>query len=254
MRIGLICALQDELSALWSQWGNGENRRVAGREFRVVHWHEVELVAVLSGIGKVAAASTTAVLIDHFGVDEIILTGTSGGLASGIHVGDVVVARHFVQHDMDASPLFPRYQVPGYGQAEFATDRARSDGLLAAARWAMARSQTLLGDKALREFAVRHPRAHEGLVASGDRFVATAAESAALRSRLPDALAVEMEGAAVAQVCTDFQIPLAALRTISDRADDVAHVDFSRFVGSIASRYSSAILGRYIELRSATPA
>ena len=73
----------------------------------------------------------------------------------------------------------------------------------------------------------RQPLLHEGLVISGDRFVSTAAESDALRAALPDALAVEMEGAALAQVCADFGRPFAVLRTISDRADDSAHVDFT---------------------------
>lgn len=247
MRIGLISALHDELSVLWSRWNNGECQRIAGREFRTTRWHDTEVVAVLSGIGKVAAASAATVLIEHFGVDEIVLTGTAGGLAEGVAVGDVVVAQSFVQHDMDASPLFPRYLVPGYGQPEFATGREQSSRLLAAARWVVARGATLLGAGTLREFGLQHPRVHVGLIASGDRFVATAAESAALRTGLPAALAVEMEGAAVAQVCADFQVPLAAWRTISDRADDQAHVDFTRFVGRVASHYSSAILGRYLE-------
>jgi adenosylhomocysteine nucleosidase len=86
------------------------------------------------------------------------------------------------------------------------------------------------------------PRRHTGLIVSGDRFVASAAESAALRAALPDALAVEMEGAAMAQVCADFGCPLAVLRTVSDRADDSAHVDFGRFVAEVAAEYSRDIV------------
>lgn len=250
MRIGLVSALPEELAAIWAQFENGERQSVAGREFRTARWHGAELIAVLSGIGKVAAASTTAVLIDHFRVDEIILTGTAGGLAPGVAVGDVVVADAFIQYDMDASPLFPRHLVPGYGRAEFPTDPERADHLHDAARWALAHRQKLLGSKAMREFALSNARVQQGLIASGDRFVATAAESSALRAALPAALAVEMEGAAIAQVCADFRIPLAALRTISDRADDQAHVDFHRFVTRIASRYSRAIIDRYLTLRT----
>ena len=92
------------------------------------------------------------------------------------------------------------------------------------------------GDDDVPELAAGgQPRLHQGLVISGDRFVATADESAALRAALPDALAVEMEGAAVAQVCADFGLPLAVLRVISDRADDSAHVDFLRFTDEVAS-------------------
>ena len=81
---------------------------------------------------------------------------------------------------------------------------------------------------------------------SGDRFVATSAESHLLRQALPDALAVEMEGAAVAQVCHDYGVPFAAVRTISDRADDEAHTDFTRFIREVASRYSLAILSQWL--------
>jgi adenosylhomocysteine nucleosidase len=86
------------------------------------------------------------------------------------------------------------------------------------------------------------PRVHTGLIVSGDRFVSSAAECASLRSALPDALAVEMEGAAVAQVCADFGVPLAVVRTVSDRADDAAHVDFVRFIADVASRYTVALV------------
>jgi adenosylhomocysteine nucleosidase len=87
---------------------------------------------------------------------------------------------------------------------------------------------------------------HQGLIASGDRFVSQTVESQALQRDLPDALAVEMECAAMAQVCHDYGVPLAAVRTISDRADDTAHVDFARFIQSIASRYSVAVLDRLL--------
>ena len=90
--------------------------------------------------------------------------------------------------------------------------------------------------------ALPQARVHEGLIVSGDRFVSTQAESDALRSALPDALAVEMEGAAVAQVCADFGVPLAVVRTISDRADDHAALDFNRFVAEVTSRYSARLV------------
>jgi adenosylhomocysteine nucleosidase len=83
---------------------------------------------------------------------------------------------------------------------------------------------------------------HEGLIVSGDRFVSSAAEAQALQAELPDALAVEMEGAAIAQVCLDFGLPFGVVRSISDRADDAAHVDFTRFVREVASPHALAIV------------
>jgi adenosylhomocysteine nucleosidase len=219
---------------------------VAGREFWVGHWHGHDVVAVLSRIGKVAAATTATTLIERFGVSRIVFTGVAGGLAPQVNVGDVVVAREFIQHDMDASPLFPRHEVPLTGMTRFAADAALSDALAFAAPLAMQDMVATLPSSEWLNLDLAKARVHQGLIASGDRFVSQTSESQALQRELPDALAVEMECAAMAQVCHDYGVPLAAVRTISDRADDAAHVDFPRFIQSIASRYSVAVLDRLL--------
>jgi adenosylhomocysteine nucleosidase len=150
---------------------------------------------------------------------------------------------------MDASPIFPRYEVPLTGRSRFDTDGALVDALGAAARGCMAGAAELLGEHRA-EFGIDTPAVHEGLIVSGDRFVSSAAESRALCSALPDALAVEMEGAAAAQVCADFGRPLAVLRTISDRADDSAHTDFSRFIVEVASVYTRVIVDGWLSGRA----
>jgi adenosylhomocysteine nucleosidase len=177
------------------------------------------VVLALSKVGKVAAATTAASLIMEHRCSGIVFTGVAGGLGADVRVGDVVIATHLMQHDMDASPLFPKYEVPLYGKSQFETDAALTHRLREA-------SSTL------------GRTVHEGLIVSGDRFVATRHECAALRRAVPQALAVEMEGAAVAQVCFDFGVPCAVVRTISDGADDDAHVDFTTFVQEVASRVS----------------
>jgi adenosylhomocysteine nucleosidase len=95
-------------------------------------------------------------------------------------------------------------------------------------------------------------KVHQGLIASGDRFVSSALEALALKGALQsggfDTLAVEMEGAAVAQVCFDYRVPYAALRTISDRADDTAHVDFPAFIEQVASQYALVIIQQFLKL------
>ena len=246
-RTGIVAAMQQELSAVLARLPDEQRQRVAGRDFWVGHWHGHEVVAVLSRVGKVAAATTAAALIERFGVDRIVFTGTAGGLAEGVRVGDLVVADAFMQHDMDASPLFPRFEVPLYGQSRFAVDAGLSQALAQAARSAVAAPMVTLGADAVAEFGLGAPRVHQGLIVSGDRFVATSAESAALRAALPDALAVEMEGAAVAQVCHDYGLPFAAMRTISDRADDSAHVDFPAFVNTVATRYAEHIIQGFLQ-------
>jgi adenosylhomocysteine nucleosidase len=217
--------MHQELAAVLALLPDEHKTVVAGREFWRGHLHGHEVIAVLSRIGKVAAATTATTLIAHFGVRQIVFTGVAGGLGPGVRVGDVVVADTFLQHDLDASPIFPRHEVPLYGRSRFATDAALTQRLVDAAR------------RALPAAAV-----HRGLIVSGDRFVSTTSEARALQTELPDALAVEMEGAAIAQVCHDYGVAYAAVRTISDRADDAAHGDFTHFVETVASPHSAAIV------------
>jgi adenosylhomocysteine nucleosidase len=234
--------MHDELSAVLALMPDERKQVAAGREFWLGHLHGQEVVVVLSRIGKVAAATTATVAIERFGATRVVFTGVAGGLAPGVKVGDIVVAESFLQHDFDASPLFPRYELPLYGRSRLATDAGLRSALHAAALKIAADPLTVLGPGACSRFGLSAPAVHQGLVASGDRFVSSNAESAALRAALPDALAVEMEGAAIAQVCYDFGVPFAAVRTISDRADDLAHADFAAFMREVASRYSSALV------------
>jgi adenosylhomocysteine nucleosidase len=246
-RTAIVAALHDELASVLALMPDERKQVIGGREFWVGHLHGQDVVAVLSGIGKVAAATTATLLIQHFGVNRIVFTGVAGGLGAGVQVGDVVLARSLLQHDMDASPLFPRHEVPGYGCSVFRTDPALTDALELACERMLHALPEQLSDDTRERFGLQAPRLHQGLIVSGDRFVATTAESQALQRELTEALAVEMEGAAFAQVCHDFNIPLAVVRTISDRADDAAHVDFPRFLREVASHYSGGVLNMLME-------
>ena len=242
MPIAIISALHEEMRALLPVLRNPASVRLAGREFHTGEIHGHPVVLVLSGIGKVAAATTAALLIHEFKSRALVFTGVAGGLRRGVRVGDVVVAQQLLQHDMDASPLFPRFEVPLTGRAFFEADATLVDALAGAARRCLERSDALIGADRLAAFGIDAALLHRGLVISGDRFVSSQAHSTELRTLLPQALAVEMEGAAVAQVCADFGTRFAVLRTISDRADDSAHVDFQRFIADVASAYTHAII------------
>ena len=231
-RLAIMAAMPQELDAFLTAMPDKQVTTLAQRQFWQGHWHGHEVVAVLCGIGKVAASTTATLLCSHFGAYRLIFTGVAGGLnpsAGGlVRVGDVVVATELLQHDMDASPLFPRHELPGMGITRLATCPTLTAALVDAARHTLDASQG--------------QHVHQGLVISGDRFVATRAESQALCAELPDALAVEMEGAAMAQVCHAFGVPFAVVRSISDRADDDAHVDFTRFIEEVASPHALAML------------
>ena len=233
MTTAILSALAEEQRGLIELLHQPRRVERAGRSFWQGELHGQPVVLALSRIGKVAAATTATTLIEAFGVQRLVFTGVAGGIGPGVQVGDVVVAQEFVQHDMDASPLFPRYEIPLYGRERFACDAALVQSLLGATQ------------AGLRQLDLP-ATVHQGLIASGDRFVSAAEEARLLHATLSEAghapLAVEMEGAAVAQVCHDYGIPYAAMRTISDRADDTAHVDFPKFVNEVASRYALAIL------------
>ena len=242
MTIAILSALPEEQQGFAAVFTDTHTVTHAGRQFVCGQYAGQSVVLALSGIGKVAAATTTAALIEHFGAQEIIFTGVAGGIDPQVHVGDVVVARQFVQHDMDVRPLFPRWQVPGYASPLFECDLQRHQDLLHAAQACVQEAPSWQ----LPLLQGRNPQAHTGLIASGDQFIVSATVAQQIYEDLQatghKVLAVEMEGAAIAQTCADYGIPFAAVRTISDRADEQAHVDFPAFVNSVASRYAFCIV------------
>jgi adenosylhomocysteine nucleosidase len=237
----ILSALPEEQVGLLEQLQGAQCSVVAGREFWYGTLWGQSVVLALSRIGKVAAATTTVALIERFGVAHIVFTGVAGGVGAGVRVGDVVVGTGYVQHDMDASPLFPRYQIPLTGQTVLAADATLVQALVAACSVGLQGLQLAGGT----------PLVHQGLIASGDRFVNGVEETRrilqALQQEGHEPLAVEMEGAAVAQVCQDYGVPFAAVRTISDRADDSAHVDFAAFVRDVASVYARRIVAALVQ-------
>lgn len=241
--IAILSALPEEQEGLIELLDHARCVERAGRSFWLGRLQGQEVVLALSGMGKVAAATTATTLIEAFGVAQVVFTGVAGGLGPGVNVGDVVVAQQYLQHDMDASPLFKRFEVPLYGRTRFDCDVNLTASLFAAAQSYLARHPVHADAKTLTSLA---GTVHRGLIASGDLFVSSLDQSSRLQQDLQLAghapLAVEMEGAAVAQVCHDYGLPFAAVRTISDRADDQAHVDFSQFIQQVASRYACGII------------
>ncbi len=248
-----MAAMPQEIAAILPHLQSVQTVTLAGRVFHQGLWRGQPVVAVLSGIGKVAAATTATLLCTRLAADHLVFTGVAGGLGADVAVGDVVLGTRFVQHDMDASPLFPRFELPGTGRTALDSDAALTRDLTQALDDLHLHCEVWQSVQASGFVRAGGSRLHHGLILSGDRFVGDAALSAALLSALPDALAVEMQGAAVAQVCHDLGVPFAVMRAISDRADAQAHVDFQAFLSAVASPMVAAWLDRYMGQRALPP-
>lgn len=244
-RLGLISALHQEQAGLIDTMPDAQTVSRGMRDYVTGKLWGIDTVCVLSRIGKVAAAATAATLIERFGVTHIVFTGVAGAVEPDMQVGDIVVAEALVQHDMDATPLFPRFEVPLLGQSHFASDLHLTDRLVQSAQDFVGEDlDTMITAQDRETFRLSQPRVYRGLIASGDEFIDSRARQVALKEAFPALLAVEMEGAAVAQVCFEFGVPYAVVRTISDGANEDSPLDFMQFIDRVASRYAFGIVKR----------
>jgi len=201
------------------------------------------VVLAFSNWGKVAAATTATQLINTFNIDELVFTGVAGALQTHLNIGDVIIGTHLYQHDMDARPLFKQFEIPIINKTKFYTDKILSQKLFKATTTFLSNLNNTLLQK---DFNIQDPQVYKGSMASGDQFISSYDKIKALNTNLPDVLCVEMEGAAVAQVCYDYDVPFAIMRTISDKAKDNAHIDFQQFAEKVASIYALGILKNFL--------
>jgi adenosylhomocysteine nucleosidase len=244
-RLGIISALHQEQAGLIEAMSAPQTLRIGMRDYVSGNLWGKDCVCVLSRVGKVAAATTAAMLIEHFKVTHIVFTGVAGSADPKVRVGDIVVAESLVQHDLNAEPLFPRFEVPLLGLAHFASHKKMTDQLLQAAAAFIECDYLKEIDAPYR--AALHlttPKLHHGLISSGDQFIHQKSTISDLKKLLPELLAVEMEGAAVAQVCFEFGLPYTVVRTISDGADENSAMDFVHFIEKVAARYAFHIVKR----------
>ena len=242
--IAILSSMDQEIRQVEDLIEHATSHHLNGQRFVTGKLADHEVVAAISGYGKAGAAATTAT---GFDAKAVIFGGVAGGIRPDVQIGDVVVADRLIQHDFDASPIFDPYVIPSLGIAEIPADPYLSDLLAQAAEEYVrteARTDAETADPGL--LSAADMKVHRGLVASGDRFISSRAEADSLRSRITDVLAVEMEGAAVAQVCAERRIPFAVLRSISDRSDHDAEVDFIAFVSSVAAPLTAGVVKRWL--------
>jgi adenosylhomocysteine nucleosidase len=246
--LAIVSAMQEEIATVVESLANVTTHESGRRRYHVGTYHGHEVVAVFSRMGKVAAAATTTQLITSYGATRVVFSGVAGAVRPGLAIGDIVIATELLQHDMDASPIFPRYEVPLLGKAAFGSDLQLRERLSSAARaFLQADLASHVSPAELAFFRIRSPQVVNGVIASGDKFFASSNEIAALHRRLPAVACVEMEGAAVAQVCEEYAVPFGIVRTISDSADENSAQDFHRFAREIARHYCAGVLARFLK-------
>lgn len=241
-----ILGIPEETEALASRLTNTKTIQVEGLSFTQGQLGGKNVVLGRTGFGKVNAASAATLVIHHFRPEGVIFTGTAGGLNPDFIQGDVVIGANVAHHDFGRiepksnenptgfSPWQTRSPITGIQNPLFfpADERLRTAALKAA--------QTVKLIPAEGGTQVRPPKVFEAVVVTGDSFISDRAKSQELNKQF-EADAVEMEGAAVAQVCWQFKVPCLIIRSISDRADGSAYLDYEKFL-KVAAENSSKLV------------
>lgn len=201
MKLGIMCAVERELTPIAAMLQSHKTENVLQRTFHTGILHGVEVVAVIGGVGKVNGAITAQLLAQHFSVEQLIFTGVAGGLDDALKVGDVVIGTHLLYHDLAMEFVSNNmFDTPDEG---FSSDPAMT--------------------KLCRSFG---GGLHFGTIITGDEFITGTQRDRLIEKFHP--LCVDMESAAVAQVCWFFRLPLLVIRSISDFADDEGEDTFEK--------------------------
>ena len=237
-------AMPEEIEGVVSLLTNVEASTIGKRTYFKGQINGIETVVVFSRWGKVAAATTATTLIHEFNITELFFTGVAGAINPDLNIGDIVLGKRLIQHDMDARPLMKQYEIPLLSKTYIESDAAHLDIARKAINniFETKSLHKVIDSENLMEFNIAKPKLVVGDIASGDQFFSSNEQKNALNGQLPEVLCVEMEGAAVAQVCHEYGIPFSIIRTISDVADDNSHIDFPSFIKKISSKYSTEII------------
>ncbi|MER2493192.1 5'-methylthioadenosine/S-adenosylhomocysteine nucleosidase [Catenovulum sediminis] len=229
MKIGIIGAMQQEVEILLQKIENCRAEQHGPCTIYCGQLNGRDVVLVQSGVGKTAAAMSTTMLLDNHKPYIVLNTGSAGGFASELNVGDLVISSEVRHHDVDLT-AFGFEMGQGYGfPAAFESDET----LIRRAEQAAAKQHDL--------------QTKVGLICSGDSFMACPERVAKARSDFPQMIAVEMEAAAIAQVCAQFNTPFVVVRALSDIAGKESHGSFETFLEQ-AARHSSQLVMDFIQL------
>ncbi|TDO97601.1 5'-methylthioadenosine/S-adenosylhomocysteine nucleosidase [Marinomonas balearica] len=227
-KVGLIGAMDEEVAVIKAWMKDVKEESIAGCEFFIGTLDGVEVILQKSGIGKVNAALSTTLLLNNYAPEKVINIGSAGGFDPDLEVGDVVISSEVVHHDVDVTAF-------GYdiGQVPNLPATFEADALL-----------TECAQKAIQTLG--KVKAKLGLIGSGDVFMCEAERVAKARAAFPSMIAVEMEAAAVAQVCHKFGTPFVVVRSLSDVADKESPASFEEYL-KVAAENSSAMIREMIK-------
>ncbi|WP_165736652.1 5'-methylthioadenosine/adenosylhomocysteine nucleosidase [Streptococcus agalactiae] len=223
MKIGIIAAMEEELKLLVENLEDKSQETVLSNVYYSGRYGEHELVLVQSGVGKVMSAISVAILVESFKVDAIINTGSAGAVATGLNVGDVVVADTLVYHDVDLTAF--GYD---YGQMSMQPLYFHSDKTFVSTFEAVLSKEEMISKV--------------GLIATGDSFIAGQEKIDVIKGHFPQVLAVEMEGAAIAQAAQATGKPFVVVRAMSDTAAHDANITFDEFIIEAGKRSAQVLM------------
>jgi adenosylhomocysteine nucleosidase len=230
MKLGIIGAMEIEVVRLRAMLTDKEEQQIGGFVFYKGKLNGVEVVLLQSGIGKVNAAIGAALLIDNFKPEFVINTGAAGGFPGDLKVGDIVISQDVVHHDMDCTVFgYKMGQVPGMPEAFIANEE-----LIA------------LAEKSIHKLSELNCK--KGSILTGDQFMNNPEATQRLKSIFPQADAVEMEGAAIAQTCHRFSVPFVVIRSISDIAGQENAIEYTEFVETAAVNSADMVVEMAREL------
>lgn len=242
--IGIMSAMPEEILGVEQLLEDLQEHESGMRTYYTGKINGIKTVVVFSRWGKVAAATTVATLILKFGITELIFTGVAGGINPDLRIGDIVIGTRFIQHDMDARPIIAQYELPLHNIVYLESSADRNEIATNAVNYLLDNKHLheVISQEELDKFEIQVPKLLLGTIASGDKFFSVNEDKQRLQENLPSVLCVEMEGAAVAQVCYEYSIPYTILRTISDTADEKSAIDFPSFISNVSSKYSVEIV------------
>ncbi|ARD21537.1 MULTISPECIES: 5'-methylthioadenosine/adenosylhomocysteine nucleosidase [Shewanella] len=223
MKIAIIGAMEPEVAHLIETMTDPVHSTVAGIEFVEGQLSGQNVVVTRSGIGKVAASIATTLVINNFKVDAVINTGSAGGFVDSLNIGDIVISSEVRHHDVDVTAF-------GYEIGQMASQPAAfipDEKLVNAAKSAI----SSLGEA----------QVIEGLIATGDSFICDPERTKVMLNNFPTMAACEMEAAAIAQVCHQFNVPFVVIRSLSDNANNDSPVDFDSYIVK-AGHYSALMV------------